>query len=357
MGRQQLQLQARNDALSEQLQQQKEKEELEARVAEIESQKKAQRAKFNEFYEGYKAKLEASNAAGREFREKCIVITADTEAFRRRIAELEALLAAKEKELLAAREREKELMSQLATQETVFRIQLQELGQFIKEMKAREQVREKQQVEAYHKLLKEREHRIKADKQRKSMRKSGKDGKIALNAVDVEAQRMALEQFERRKSRADQSHPQSAPAPTVQAQAHNPLLYDEVAEAVAVSENNAQPGFDKKTEAVRTKFGNEKMITTWLYSGKDAKVHEVILRHNTRSGKDLKSKRVIVVDGKVRYAEKSSESHFIIKNGRDQLKLNIALNGGNKGFVYQLFINDVAFTNLHNKFLNEVASL
>lgn len=222
-------------------------------------------------------------------------------------------------------------------------------------MKAREQVRERQQVEAYHKLLKEREHRIKADKERKSMRKSGKDGKIALNAVDVEAQRMALEQFERRKSRADQSYPQSAPAPTVQAQAHNPLLYDEAAEAV--SENNAQPGFDKKTEAVRTKFGNEKMITTWLYSGKDAKVHEVILRHNTRSGKDLKSKRVIVVDGKVRYAEKSSESHFIIKNGRDQLKLNIALNGGNKGFVYQLFVNDVAFTNLHNKFLNEVASL
>jgi len=351
-----LQVQSVKDAAA------KDRAHLEGRVAEVEAQKTAQREKFNEFYEQYKAKLEASNAAGREFREKCIVITADTEALRRRIAELEALLAAKQKELEEARLREKELMSQLATQETVFRIQLQELGQFIKEMKAREKQREKQQVEAYHKLLKEREQRIKMDKQRK--RKSGlaatatKDGKIALNAVDVEAQRMALEQFERRKSRADQ-YPQSAP-PTQrqvsQGQAHNPLLYDEAAAAVGGQASEDRPQFDRKTEAVRTKFGNEKMISTWLYTGKDGRVHEVILRHNTRSGKDLKSKRVIVVDGKVRYAEKSKETHFIIKNGRDQLKLNIAPAQG-KGFVYQLFINDVSFTNLHNNFLNQIASL
>merc|ERR1712048_88009 len=116
------------------------------------------------------------------------------------------------------------------------------------------------------------------------------------------------------------------------------------------------PSFDKKTEAVRTKFGNEKIITTWFYTGKDRKIHEVILRHNTRTGKDMKSKRVIVVDGKVRYAEKSKETHFIIKNGRDELKLNIALNeSAGKGFVYQLFINDVSFTNLHNTYLERIA--
>jgi len=326
----------------------------------MEAQKAAQRAKFNEFYAQYKGKLEQSNAAGREYREKCIVITADTEALRRRIAELTSLLEAKQAEVDAAREREKALMSQLATQETVFRIQLQELGQFIKEMKSREQVREKQQVEAYHKLLKEREHRLKADKQRKrqsastsiSATKGQGQGQIAINNVDVEAQRMALEQFERRRtqSRVGQ-HPQSAPPQ--RGQAHNPLLYDEAAAAVSDA-----VAFDKKTEAVRTKFGNEKMISTWLYTGKDGQSHEVILRHNTRSGKDMKSKRVIVVDGKVRYAEKSKETHFIIKNGRDELKLNIAVNESvGKGFVYQLFINDVSFTNLHNNFLNQVASL
>merc|ERR1712228_1170133 len=112
------------------------------------------------FMNNIRKKLEASNKAGREFREKCIVVAADTDALRKRISELEALLEQKEKELAAARKREKELLEQLATQETVFRIQLQELGQFIKEMKQREQVREKQQVEAYHKLLKEREQRI-----------------------------------------------------------------------------------------------------------------------------------------------------------------------------------------------------
>merc|ERR1712176_827286 len=87
----------------------------------------------------------------------------------------------------------------------------------------------------------------------------------------------------------------------------------------------------------------------------DRKIHEVVLRHNTRTGKDMKSKRVIVVDGKVRYAEKSKETHFIIKNGKDQLKLNIALsNSSQKGFAYQLFINDVSFTSLHNTYIERV---
>merc|ERR1712228_525835 len=247
-----------------------------------------------------------------------------------------------------------ELLEQLATQETVFRIQLQELGQFIKEMKQREQVREKQQVEAYHKLLKEREHRIKKDKERKI--KSGtyvqplqpaKDGKIALDAVDVEAQRAALMHFERKRSQSAAS----SPKPYGNSKG-NPLL-DAIDDEKM---NNSKPSFDKKTEAVRTKFGNEKIITTWYYTGKDRKGHQVILRHNTRTGKDQKSKRVIVVDGKVRYAEKSKETHFIIKNGKDQLKLNISLNNSNvKGFVYQLFINDVSFTNLHNNYINKIA--
>merc|ERR1719464_1890075 len=122
----------------------------------------------------------------------------------------------------------------------------------------------------------------------------------------------------------------------------------------AKASGSSKPSFDKKTEAVRTKFGNEKIITTWFYTGRDKKIHEVVLRHNTRTGKDMKSKRVIVVDGKVRYAEKSKETHFIIKNGPDELKLNIAVNESvGKGFVYQLFINDVSFTNLHNNFLNQ----
>eukprot|EP01083_Nonionella_stella_P199830 732440_1 len=381
-----LQLQAQNDKLNEQLneqishaqsnasgnQQQKtafvmqlqnlktnskqKQDDFENKIKELETLNAQQRNKFNEFYEQYKKKLELSNKAGREYREKCIVVAADTDALRKRISELEALLKQKEKELDAARKREKELLEQLATQETVFRIQLQELGQFIKEMKQREQVREKQQVEAYHKLLKEREARIAKDKERK--RKSGltsqrtNDGKIALDAVDVEAQRMALMQFERRKSQQGQPPPPRGPVP-------NPLLDDNSSKTIDKLNNssNNRLEFDKKTEAVRTKFGNEKIITTWYYTGKDRKIHEVILRHNTKTSKDLKSKRVIVVDGKVRYAEKSKETHFIIKNGKDQLKLNISLNnnGNAKGFAYQLFINDVPFTQLHNNYLNKIA--
>lgn len=282
--------------------------------------------------------------------------------------------------MTAARNREKELLEQLATQETVFRIQLQELGQFIKEMKQRESVREKQQVEAYHKLLKEREARIAKDKSRKRAESAAVhktqqlkgNGKIALNDVDVEAQRMALQHFERRKSRADGmknqysngSSPKSpAQSPHSSSQFgygapsnNNPLLDNSLMDSIP----SPKPAFDKQTEAVRTKFGNEKIITTWYYTGKDRKVHEVILRHNTRTGKDQKSKRVIVVDGKVRYAEKSKETRFIIKNGRDELKLNISLDQSSaapKGFAYQLHINSQPFGNLHRNYLNSIASM
>jgi len=389
-----LQLQAQNDSLNEQLKDvldsqnktssandqqraafqaqlnnlkanQAQKEEgLNNKIKELEALNEQQRTKFNEFYEQYKKKLEASNKAGREYREKCIVVSADTEALRKRIAELEALLKQKEKELEAALKREKELLEQLATQETVFRIQLQELGQFIKEMKQREQVREKQQVEAYHKLLKEREARIAKDKQRRMTAHKEKQANLDLEAVDIEAQRMALMQFERRKSGAQPLPPNGPPPANAKKRPsanYNPLLE----EASPKSNNNGGGGgsngkaaFDKQTEAVKTKFGNEKVITTWTYTGKDNKVHEVILRHNTRTGKDMKSKRVIVVDGKVRYADKSKETHFIIKNGKDQLKLNIGLSNQNvKGFTYQLYINDISFTQLHNSYLNKIAGL
>jgi len=376
---------------------------LENKVKELEAANASQRQKFNEFYEQYKTKLEASNKAGREFREKFIVLTSDTEALRKRLGELEALLTIKEKELDAARKREKELLEQLATQETVFRIQLQELGQFIKEMKQREAVREKQQVEAYHKLLKEREARIAKDKVRKraesaaaaphSSQQLQRNGKIALDNVDVEAQRMALQHFERRKTLQNVNRPNGSNQTSPRSQSpsnssnyiqsnassqfgfgsqspkrsgapnnnYNPLLDNSIMDSIPPQQSQPQqPAFDKQTEAVRTKFGNEKIITTWYYTGKDRKGHQVILRHNTRSGKDQKSKRVIVVDGKVRYAEKSKETRFIIKNGRDELKLNISTDlnsAAPKGFAYQLHINSQPFGNLHRNYLNSIATM
>jgi len=152
---------------------------------------------------------------------------------------------------------------------------------------------------------------------------------------------------------------QSPQRNTVSNNNHNPLLDNSIMDSIPPQQSQ-QPAFDKQTEAVRTKFGNEKIITTWYYTGKDRKSHQVILRHNTRTGKDQKSKRVIVVDGKVRYAEKSKETRFIIKNGRDELKLNISTDldsGAPKGFAYQLHINSQPFGNLHRNYLNSIATM
>ena len=57
----------------------------------------------------------------------------------------------------------------------------------------------------------------------------------------------------------------------------------------------------------------------------------------------------------MRYAEKSKDTNFIIKNGKDQLKLKIE--SKDMRLPYKLFINDVEFTNLYNQHLNTVVGI
>jgi len=101
---------------------------------------------------------------------------------------------------------------------------------------------------------------------------------------------------------------------------------------------------DKTMERVKTKYGNWKMVVVWKYYGSDHKDHQIMLKHNLKMDKHRKSKRVLIVDGQDRYSRKSNDTSFIVTKCADELRVLISYGNGNS--FYELFINDIAFSDL-----------
>ncbi|ETO04655.1 hypothetical protein RFI_32743, partial [Reticulomyxa filosa] len=110
--------------------------------------------------------------------------------------------------------------------------------------------------------------------------------------------------------------------------------------------------FNKKITVEKTKFGNEKYVTTWTYLGSDHHAHSVVLRHNVKTGKQGKSKRVVLVDNVEKYSDKSNETKFFIKTGNDNLQIEIITNK-DTGFKYELSINGENFENVKRDFVRQ----
>eukprot|EP00483_Globobulimina_turgida_P009374 UN09393 len=68
---------------------------------------------------------------------------------------------------------------------------------------------------------------------------------------------------------------------------------------------------DTRTETINPTFGNKHIITSWYYKGSDELQHEIIIKHDTKLNKNMKSKRKIIVDGKERYSKKSNDINFV----------------------------------------------
>jgi len=102
--------------------------------------------KFNEAVQDYKNKLAQSNQLGREFREKCISLENDNQALKLHNEHLDSQLTLKDQQLEEAKLKIDELIEQMRSQEAVFRLQLHELGTFVKQLKAKEAEREKEDL-------------------------------------------------------------------------------------------------------------------------------------------------------------------------------------------------------------------
>jgi len=105
-------------------------------------------------------------------------------------------------------------------------------------------------------------------------------------------------------------------------------------------------------EAIRTKFGNEKIVTTWNYLGSDKIIHKVVMKHNTRN---KRSKRIVIIDKQERYNQKSTDTKFFIRVGPDQLKISIEETAA-RTYNYNLLINDKKFETLRRDFFKEKQS-
>merc|ERR550517_1295698 len=109
-------------------------------------------------FQDIKTKLQRSNAAGKEYRDR--VREFETEMAHQKSVQLDNTntQAAKDAELEDYRAYVKELREQLGNQEVVFKLQLQEMGHLIDEMRERE----KQNASRYQKMIEEmqQEHSI-----------------------------------------------------------------------------------------------------------------------------------------------------------------------------------------------------
>jgi len=113
--------------------------------------------------------------------------------------------------------------------------------------------------------------------------------------------------------------------------------------------------YDKKTVVEKTKFANEKFVTTWNYLGTDNLVHCVVLKHNVKTNKQGISKRVVTVDNVEKYCDKSNETKFWVKVGVDKLCIEIITNK-DVGFKYELTVNGEKFDNIRREFMKQKAS-
>ena len=110
---------------------------------------------------------------------------------------------------------------------------------------------------------------------------------------------------------------------------------------------NDKIAIDKKTEIIKPKhFGAMKAVTSWIYNGSDNIKHEIILKHYTKMDKNMKSKRIIIVDSKERYSKKSNDTNFIINDCCDNLEIIISYNNDKTVTFYDLFINEISFDHL-----------
>ncbi|ETO10141.1 hypothetical protein RFI_27236, partial [Reticulomyxa filosa] len=137
----------------------KQKAYYEGHIRDLEQYWEEQRKKFNDYYNEYKDKLARSNKAGREYRDKCSKLENEMERVTIKLQQFENEQLIKTQQLEDYKARcmkqnvAKDLQDQMKSQEAMFRLQLHELGTYIKDMKKQEQERKKAEQEFARELI------------------------------------------------------------------------------------------------------------------------------------------------------------------------------------------------------------
>jgi len=295
-------------SLDEENQELKQKMEAEREQASLEKQQ------LEVVFNDIKRRLQKSNAAGRQFRDQ---VTQLQEQLTRQALESEndaSLTTAKDAELEDYRAYVKELRDQLTNQEVVFKLQLQEMGHLIDEMREREKTNTTKYQRTIQELQEQHNQEMKSQKQSHQQ-----------NLMNPQGRQQRAASYEK------------------QLQNFNPIQANQ---------------WEKTINTEKTQYGFKKLIITWKFVVDGTDQHEVTLQHNTYTSGG-KSKRVLLVDGVTIHNDKSDTTTFYCTLGHHVCQVFIrepkaGMSESGTQFEYDLYVDKMPFEDLRREYYIEM---
>jgi len=309
------------------------KEQLIVVQKDLEAKFAAEKARYVLLFNEVKARLNKSNHAGQNLRTEC---QNQTRQLKMQSSELESL-----RDMLTSRDyRIKELEAALKekenvnlTQEECFRVQLEEMNNFITEMRQRENELMAKVESLSTKPPPPPPAAVSArefPRQKSRRRVHSKKEELVRDSI---GRRSDADSFSRHSQRNDIF---PGPRSSKRDEFSAPLVSMEM-------------DYEKTVEEINTRFGKTKLKTVWKFLGLDKERHEVILKLTDPGKKGGKSKRVLTVNGEEKYNEKSDTTSFASKigMGSDEMRIRLAILSNT---ISELYINEKRFEDIRNDF-------
>jgi len=296
------------------------REDLEAKFA-------AEKSRYVLLFEEVKARLSKSNHAGQNLRTECQRLTRQLEMQSSELMSLRDVLSSRNiriKELEAAM---KEKENVVLTQEACFRLQLEEMNEFIAEMRGREK--------NLMKTVEELSVKPPPPPQAAVAKRDGHREKVRSHPLHryEKKEELVRDSMVRHSQSLRESH-------------HGPRPKVDEFSAPMVS---MHMDYEKTVEQTNTRFGKTKWKTTWRFLGLDNGRNEVILLLSDPGKRAGKSKRIITVNGREEYNEKSDMTSFACKigMGQDAMRIRLAILSNTK---FELYLNEKRFEDIRNDY-------
>jgi len=302
------------------------KEQLMVVQEDLEAKFAAEKSRYVLLFNEVKARLSKSNHAGQNLRTECQKLTRKLEMQKSELLSLRDVLTSRNLRIKELDASMKEKENIVLTQEACFRLQLEEMNEFIGEMRGREKDLMKKLEKLSVKppppppaaVAKSDFHRHKA----RSHRGNSKKEDLIRDSIVRRPSRNSRESYGPRSSKLDEF---SAPLVSM------------------------EMDYEKTVEQINTRFGKTKLKTTWRFLGLDTERNEVILLLSDPGKRGGKSKRILTVNGVEEYNEKSDMTSFACKIGMgpDAMRIRLAILSST---IFELFINEKRFEDIRNDY-------
>jgi len=295
-------------------------EDLEAKFAD-------EKARYVLLFEEVKARLSKSNHAGQNLRTECQRLTRQLEMQSSELISLRDVLTSRNLRIKDLEALVKEKENVVLTQEACFRLQLEEMNEFITEMRGREKDLMKKVEEL---SVKPPPLPPAAVAKRENLREKARSHPHHVHRKKEELVRdsMVIHSHSMREAH----HGPSSNMDTFS----RPML-------------SMRMDYEKTVEQINTRFGKTKLKTTWRFLGLDKERNEVILILTNPGKRGGKSKRILTVNGREEYNEKSDMTSFGCKIGMgpDAMRIRLAILGDS---IFELFLNEKRFEDIRNDY-------